>query len=214
MKQEFIKRLLSSLILLPLVIYFALKGSILFNSFLIICLLITFYEWNRLSKKIYFKILGFIFLLLSFISVHKLRNEFNSDYEIFFMIIIICVSTDIGGYFFGKLFGGPKLTKLSPKKTYSGMVGGFLLSIIFTKFYLSYFLIGSNIIPNNIIIFIFLASLVSQMGDIFISYFKRSAKLKDTGKIIPGHGGLLDRIDGMIFTFPFAYIILSMKILH
>ena len=123
----------------------------------------------------------------------------------FFFVILICVSTDVGGYCFGKFFKGPKLTKISPNKTYAGMIGGYFLS-------LSSLLIIINIMDyNHIITRLFLITIlistVSQVGDIIISYFKRLSKIKNTGKIIPGHGGLLDRIDGMIFSFPIYYIV-------
>jgi phosphatidate cytidylyltransferase len=166
-----------------------------------------------MTKKKSYNIFGFIFLIFSFYSIFKLRNDFNGDYYYLLIVTIICVSTDIGGYIFGKLFKGPKITKISPKKTYSGMIGSFLLSIIFINFLLSSSnLIKSIILTKETFIFILLVSAVSQIGDIMISYFKRLSKIKDTGKILPGHGGLLDRIDGMIFAFPFSYLILSTDI--
>ena len=106
---------------------------------------------------------------------------------------------------FGKIFKGPKLIKISPKKTYSGVIGGYLMSIIL--YYLFINLNYGDKINSNDFVFILLISTISQLGDITISYFKRLSKIKDTGKILPGHGGLLDRIDGMIFAFPVAYII-------
>jgi phosphatidate cytidylyltransferase len=128
--------------------------------------------------------------------------------------VLICISTDIGGYIFGKIFKGPKLTKISPKKTYSGMIGGYILSIIILSVFFtsSYVFTEPKDITTDIFIFILLVSTISQIGDIIISYFKRLSKIKDTGKIIPGHGGLLDRIDGMIFAFPFSYVILTINI--
>ena len=214
MSKEFLKRIASSIILIPLVLFFVIKGSFFFNFFLIFTLLITFYEWNKMISNFFYKILGFIFILLSFYSVFKLRNDFDGLYEILLLIIIICVATDVGGYFFGKIFKGPKLTKYSPNKTYAGMIGGFVSSIILSLIYIDIVFIDEQMLPNKIIIFIFLVSLISQLGDILISYFKRLSKIKDTGKIIPGHGGLLDRIDGMIFAFPFSYVILLTKIFH
>jgi phosphatidate cytidylyltransferase len=121
------------------------------------------------------------------------------------LITIICISTDIGGYVFGKIFKGPKLTKFSPNKTYAGMIGGYLLSIISAIFFNNFYF--TEEIQIKWFIFVILISTTSQLGDIIISYFKRLSKIKDTGKIIPGHGGLLDRIDGMIFAFPFSYLI-------
>ena len=157
-----------------------------------------------------YKIIGFIFLSFSFYSIYKLRNDFDGEYLVILIITLICVSTDIGGYVFGKIFKGPKLTKLSPNKTFAGMIGGFFLSFTSVIFYFKYLTLSNSIVySQNIIVLIFLISSVSQIGDIVISYFKRESKIKDTGKIIPGHGGLLDRIDGMVFAFPFSYIILS-----
>ena len=132
-------------------------------------------------------------------------------------IILICVFTDIGGYIFGKFFKGPKLTKISPNKTYAGVFGGFLLAVvsglIYNNFYYSEIIIYLETFDNYsvkimFLIFVLIISLTSQIGDLIISYFKRLAKVKDTGKIIPGHGGILDRIDGLIFAIPISYLIL------
>ena len=124
------------------------------------------------------------------------------------LVVIICVSTDIGGYLFGNIFKGPKLTKISPKKTYSGVMGSFLLSLIFSNIFLNY---SSNVkyfdFTKEMFFLIVFVSLVSQIGDLIISYFKRKSKMKDTGSIIPGHGGILDRIDGLIFAFPISYVL-------
>ena len=156
------------------------------------------------NKKPYY-LPGLLFLILSFYSVYVIRANDDNNLEFFLYILIVCVSTDIGGYIFGKVFKGPKLTKISPKKTYSGVIGGYLMSIII--YYLFITLNYGNEINSNDFIFVLLISTISQLGDITISYFKRLSKIKDTGKILPGHGGLLDRIDGMIFAFPAAYII-------
>jgi len=204
---ELQKRILSSLILVPITFFFIIKGSFLFNFFILICFLITSYEWHMMSKKKLYHILGLLFLILSFYSAYEIRTN---SVEYFIIIILICIFTDLGGYIFGKIFKGPKLTKISPKKTYSGLIGSYLLPIIFLSLFFdsSYYLYSQDI---NFVTFLFilLISTISQLGDIFISYFKRLSKIKDTGKIIPGHGGLLDRIDGMIFAFPFCYGIFS-----
>ena len=127
------------------------------------------------------------------------------------IIILICITSDIGGYIIGKIFKGPRLTKISPNKTYAGVFGSFLLSLIAGLIYLNYF--GKKELTDSDHLIIFLSilfiSLISQIGDLVISYFKRKAKLKDTGKILPGHGGLLDRIDGLIFVFPTIYILVQ-----
>ena len=208
MKHDLIKRILSSLILLPIALFLIINGSILFNIFLTITLAITLYEWHKMSKWKPYYFFGLIFISISFYTIYKFIN-FENNYIYFLIVTLICVSTDIGGYIFGNIFKGPKITKISPKKTYSGMIGGYIVSIIVLIVFLS-----PITITFNILIFILLVSSVSQLGDLIISYFKRLSKIKDTGHIIPGHGGLLDRIDGMIFAFPFSYLILKLKILQ
>ena len=210
MKKDLIKRILSSVILIPIAFFFIIKGSFLFNFFILICFLISVYEWHKMSKKKSYNIFGYIFLLFSFYSVYFVRHKLEENsLFIFLFILLICISTDLGGYIFGKIFKGPKLTKISPKKTYAGVVGGYFLSIIFANILINF----SELFTNNYVnfgrdefVFVLITSTVSQIGDIIISYFKRSSKIKDTGKLIPGHGGILDRIDGMIFAFPFFYI--------
>tara|TARA_Y100000768_G_C23966357_1_gene678062 strand:- start:993 stop:1643 length:651 start_codon:yes stop_codon:yes gene_type:complete len=213
MIKEFEKRILSSLILIPISMFFIIQGSVFFIFFLSILFLVTSYEWLRMIKKNnLLKILGIIFLLFSFYVTFKIREE--ESFKYFLFIIIICITTDIGGYLFGKIFKGPKLTKISPKKTYAGVIGSFLLSLIAGLIFINYFGKDSTILITEglpVLLIILFISLVSQVGDLIISYFKRKAKLKDTGKIIPGHGGLLDRIDGLIFVFP-ALFVLSLKI--
>ena len=208
--KELQKRIFSSLILVPITLFFIIKGGFLFNFFILICFLITSYEWHKMSQKKPYYLLGLLFLALSFYSAYVIRTDTNSSLDYFIIILLICISTDVGGYIFGKLFKGPKLTKISPKKTYSGVIGGYLLSIIFlTLFIDSSYYFSPQEMNLNYFILILLISTVSQLGDISISYFKRLSKIKDTGKIIPGHGGMLDRIDGMIFVFPFCYGIFS-----
>ena len=217
MKKETLNRVLSSLILIPLVFFFVFKGSFYFDFFISVCFLITIYEWYKMNKKKIIVYCGLLFLIFSFYSVYFLRNIYE-DFLIFLLVIVTCITTDIGGYIFGKVFKGPKLTKISPNKTYAGMFGGFFLSIFVATLFFNYltfdhFTLNLNAPPNmsvQIFFFVILISSVSQIGDLIISYFKRKSKIKNTGKIIPGHGGLLDRIDGMIFAFPFAYIFLKL----
>ena len=209
MINEFKKRLITSLILIPISIFFIIKGSIFFIFFLGTLFLATTYEWINMSRKNnLLKFLGIIFLLFSFYTAFEFR--INENYQDFLFAVLICILTDIGGYIFGKIFKGPKLTKISPKKTYAGVFGGFLLSIIFAYVLTS----NSELFTDRYLylgidefIFVLIISSISQAGDIIISYFKRLSKIKDTGKLIPGHGGILDRIDGMIFVFPFYYIL-------
>ncbi len=211
MLKEFEKRLLSSIILLPIAIFFIIKGSTFFIFFLCMLFLITIYEWFKISRKNnLFKFLGTIFILFSFYSSFVVREE---GLKFFLLIVIICVFTDIGGYMFGKFFKGPKLSSISPNKTYSGVIGSFTLSLIFALIFIEYLDIKSIFYNNYLILFIMILfiSLISQIGDLIISFFKRKARLKDSGKILPGHGGLLDRIDGLIFVMPIIYFLQLFK---
>ena len=204
MFNEFEKRLFSSAILIPITFFFIIQGSFLFIIFLSSIFLLTSYEWFKMIKKNnLLKILGITFLLFSFYAAFKFREDNN--FKDFLFIITICIFTDLGGYIFGKLFKGPKLTIISPNKTYSGMIGSYVLSLV------TIFLFFKNNLSIEIIIFItIVVSSFSQIGDIFISYLKRKAKMKDTGKFLPGHGGLLDRIDGIYFALPFGWLILNL----
>ena len=203
MKNEAILRILSSIILIPIALFFIIKGSFFLIFFLSICFFITSFEWYKMTKNNSYFIFGFSFLIFSFLSAFLLRNiSFNE----FIIVILICVSSDVGGFVFGKIFKGPKLTKISPNKTYSGMVGSFFLSIISAFFYTNFY--GLIFWTDNLLLItVILISSVSQIGDLIVSYFKRISKIKHTGKILPGHGGLLDRVDGMIFAIPFAFIL-------
>ena len=206
MTNELFKRVLSSIIILPILIFIVIKGSFYFSILLFICFFISVYEWQKMNVSKLIKIIGIIFLFFSFYTVYEIRVEFKSNYWPFLIIFSISVATDIGGYIFGKIFKGPKLIKLSPNKTYAGVLGGYTLSIIFCFIILKTNLVNKQYLIN-FLIFVFIISSISQFGDILISYFKRLSKIKDTGRIIPGHGGLLDRIDGMIFAFPASYLI-------
>tara|TARA_B100001121_G_C18661587_1_gene609138 strand:- start:940 stop:1605 length:666 start_codon:yes stop_codon:yes gene_type:complete len=219
MEKEFQKRILSSIILIPLSLFFIIEGSFLFTFFIITVFFVTSYEWFMMSKNKSYHYAGYFFLIFSFYTVYSIRNKFGDEGEnlIFFLfILLICISTDIGGYLFGKIFKGPKLIKVSPNKTYSGMLGGYLCSLVMIFLFFEYseilFDTNTKLVPK-VYFHIIIISTVSQFGDILISYFKRLSKIKDTGKIIPGHGGILDRIDGMIFAFPFTYIVYSLNIL-
>ena len=207
--KELQKRILSSMILVPLSFFFIIQGSFTFIFFLSLIFLITSLEWFKMTKnKDLIRIFGLFFLFFSFFSTVYLRQFIGLNFFLF--LIIVCIFTDMGGYIFGKTFKGPKLTKISPKKTYSGVIGSFLMALLFGLIYIKYFGQKSKILmetdPIFIILLIIFISLVSQIGDLIISYFKRKAKLKDTGKILPGHGGFLDRIDGIIFVMPITYL--------
>lgn len=202
--KNFYIRLLSSLILGPFVIFAIYYGSIYFLLLNITVLLLGIYE---IIKNVKQKILIFILLALIIIfifSFYLARGTTYEDLIIFFWILSIVWLSDIGGYLIGKLFGGPKLSKFSPNKTIAGFYG----SIFFSQFSFLILMLLNNFSFNLKYIFIqIILSMISVMGDIFFSYIKRINKIKDYSNLIPGHGGILDRIDGMIFVFIFFYII-------
>ena len=207
MSSELKKRILSSVILLPIVFYIIIEGNILFNIFITIVLFLSIYEFYKFKLNIFFNFYGIIYLLISFYTIFSFRNVIDENSLLYFLIVIItCVGSDIGGFIFGKILKGPKLTKISPNKTYSGLIGSYILSCVFILFF---FLIQNryDLITLNSMLIVIIISTVSQLGDLFISFLKRKSKIKDTGSIIPGHGGVLDRIDGMIFAFPISYLI-------
>ena len=208
---ELQKRILSSLILITLSFFFIIKGSFLFNFFLLIFLCITIYEWHLMIKKKNYHLIGIIFLCFSFYLTYSLRSYSDDKSLLFFLFVIfICISTDIGGYVFGNIFKGPKLTKLSPNKTYTGMIGSYFMAITFSLLLVknSGLMIEKTYEINLEFFFlVILISTTSQIGDLIVSFFKRLSNIKDTGKLIPGHGGLLDRIDGLLFVMPVAHLI-------
>ena len=217
MNNEFIKRLQTSIVLIFL-LSLMVKYSVVLISSLLLIFVISWIEFNNLLENIYkkknfffekniFKFLIFIYLLF-FIKVvinDFLENQPNISWNLLF-VISVCILSDIGGYVFGKTFKGKKLTKISPNKTYSGMLGSFFFVFVFSLIY-SFTI---NFVDLFIIIFIALiVSLICQMGDLFVSFLKRKAKLKDTGDILPGHGGILDRIDGILFALPLGILIIE-----
>jgi len=199
---NFKKRFVTSLLAFPL-IYILLYQKVLFNSLIVIIFLFCLYEWIKIFKKkniIFF--LGLIILFLFIVSLIKIYNLENYNLK-FLWLILIAWLTDIGGYFFGKLFGGPKLIKISPNKTWAGAFG----SIILSQFAFLIFFLDVYYQFNIFIIFsqLFL-SVIGQIGDILMSFIKRKNNKKDTSNFIPGHGGFLDRVDGLIWIIIFGNI--------
>lgn len=209
---EINKRILTSIVLIA-VFFASLSNQIVLFLTLILCFYQIFYEFFNMLNKIFIKKNKFKLYLLSFISLayimfaiikilEVIYNNLFDQKVLLLLIITICIFTDIGGIFFGKLFKGKKLSSISPNKTYSGALGSYLLSTLFAC------LIFKNYLEiNNIIIISFVTSTISQFGDLFISFLKRKSKIKDTGNILPGHGGFLDRFDGIIFAIPLGLII-------
>tara|TARA_B100001175_G_scaffold317200_1_gene333271 strand:+ start:2085 stop:2744 length:660 start_codon:yes stop_codon:yes gene_type:complete len=214
---ELNKRIITSFFLLSVVF-------IAFFNIYLLCFLIIFInylsldEFNNIYKEIYMekKKIRFVYFCIttiymiyfSLVIILFLIQSFEINKLQIMFILLICISSDIGGFVFGKIIGGKKLTSISPKKTYSGLLGSFITSYLIGL--IIYNLLEVKILISlNIFIFIFLISLISQSGDLFISIFKRKAKIKDTGSILPGHGGILDRIDGILFALPVGIIIIN-----
>ena len=218
MAAELKKRIITSIFLFVVIIFCILINKLLFGIVTVVIAYISFNEWRSINYKYfsyqfwnYFlvKILGLFYLFFIFAWTAFLLRGDSFESAIFFIIVLcLCICSDVGGYVFGKTIGGKKLTKISPNKTISGCIGSFIFSIlpIFLFNFQNYLNLYFELLPKNIL-FCLIISLACQLGDLIISYFKRLNNVKDTGTILPGHGGLLDRIDGIIFAIPTVYIL-------
>ena len=218
MKKELTKRIITSIVLTAIVLNCLFINN---HAWLILLVVVSFISWSEffnLVKKIYKKfflrlfllILSFLVLFIFTYSAYKIRS--TSGELIIIFILLICIFSDVGGYVVGKSVGGKKLTKISPNKTISGSIGSFLFSLFPIGIYGLLSIITNQeyfkfALKNEVIIFCLILSLTCQIGDLLISYFKRKAKVKDTGNILPGHGGILDRIDGIIFGVIISFLI-------
>tara|TARA_B110000208_G_C11652138_1_gene388388 strand:+ start:238 stop:870 length:633 start_codon:yes stop_codon:yes gene_type:complete len=203
---NFIFRVLSSLVLAPLFLWIAYINNIFFHLFLSVVFTISLYELKfvLIKKKIFYIFLFFLILAFLF-STLGVRGYSNNSFYYFLWIMLVVWLSDIGGYLFGNIFKGPALSKWSPKKTFSGLFG----SLTLAQFA---FLIPSMFgqgFEYTLAIFLsqFFLAIIATLGDLFFSFIKRSHNIKDYSNLIPGHGGLLDRIDGMIFVMIFAYFL-------
>ena len=209
---ELNKRIITSFFLLTF-LFLSLKFIFILFIFFIFCFYEIFNELFLMLNKIYNKrkrynlyficlfALTYLVILFSFILNLFISNKIDEMIFLYF-IISVCISTDIGGFIFGKIFKGKKLTRISPNKTYSGLIGSFSLSLV-----TSLFIFNNYFNSYEIVLFSIIISSISQSGDLFISYLKRKANFKDTGNLLPGHGGVLDRLDGVIFAIPFGLIL-------
>lgn len=205
------KRIYTSFLLLFTVILI-FKFNAILVYFLIILGVLSILEFINLTKKI--NLNQYILILINsffifYVFVYCLFFFFFSNIEIFKLILFIllfgCIASDIGGFVFGKIFKGPKLTPISPNKTFTGSAGSLILSTIVVSF-LSFFFI--NTLNFKIVLVALITSMFCQLGDLLFSFLKRKANLKDTGKILPGHGGILDRLDGIFLGIPFGFLAL------
>ena len=159
---------------------------------------------DEIYKSIFLDILFFSYIFFV-LSAFFVLSFFSHLKILIFIILLTCIASDIGGYIFGKLLKGPKLTKISPQKTISGSLGSMILSTVILSILIYYF---TNSFEINIFIVGLITSITCQLGDLFFSLLKRKSKIKDTGNILPGHGGVLDRVDGILLGLPLGFIIM------
>ena len=212
MKENLKKRAFTSVLLL-LLLFFSFINNYLLGYVLMVFAIFSVIEFSGIMKIIlkkkkilnFFVNLIFIFYIFYFSTAFLVLSSSVYLKILIFVILLTCVASDIGGFVFGKIFKGPKLSKISPKKTISGAIGSLILSSTFTT-YLIYYL-TKNFDPNIIIIGL-VTSISCQAGDLFFSFLKRKSFLKDTGNFLPGHGGVLDRIDGILVGMPIGFLTL------
>ena len=185
-----------------LIYFLIIMGVLSILEFIQIINIIFKNKFRRILINLFFIIYIFIFCILFF-----LLSNLEGLKLILFILLLSCVASDIGGYILGKIFKGPKITKISPKKTYAGAVGSFLFTLIIMYLFSFYFI---DLQIYKIIFISFMTSLFCQLGDLFFSLLKRKAKLKDTGKILPGHGGIIDRLDGIFLGIPVGFVSLTL----
>ena len=211
------KRILTSIIVFPFSIFFILKGGDYIVSFLYAVLILGNFEVFSVFKRKLSIIFLDVILVISLLSILQLRNDTASSFVLLIWIIILTICSDIGGYTFGKIFKWKKFTKISPNKTVSGALGSFVFSLA-SVFLLGFVMELISGLDSDFFLkpkFFFLAlifSLSAQIGDLTISYFKRLEKIKDTGKLLPGHGGIFDRIDSLMFVVIVANVLYSLKL--
>ena len=218
MQSNLLKRTITSFLLIIILLFGLFYNDLSWKLLVMLFLFLCFYEFynliNRIYKNKFFNLILLflcgLYLYFFYLLLIRIRIEFG---EVTVLILFVCCFfSDIGGYVVGKLIGGPKLTTLSPNITISGSLGSIIFTIIGTFFFVMLLdKIDKNLIQiefsYKIFIWLFLMSIFCQMGDLFISYFKRKAKIKDTGNLLPGHGGLLDRLDGVLLGIPLGILL-------
>ena len=213
MSKEMKKRIFTSVLLISLLIAMNFYSYIMITALVVISIIlwIEFYaliskilKKNKFKDKVLrylYKIISLLYLLFLICFIIVIETSYPNLKLYLIYSVLTAILSDIGGLFFGKTFKGKKLTKISPNKTISGSIGSFLFSLLLVPFFYQE-LIALSIL--SLIVITLMISLVSQLGDLFISYLKRAAKVKDTSDLLPGHGGFLDRLDGVIFSIPFG----------
>jgi phosphatidate cytidylyltransferase len=216
MPLELKKRIITSIFLISLLALMFLYTFVMIISIIVIAIIcwIEFYAliskiFSKKSNKdkifrFFYKVISLIYLFLLVYLILLAKSKYPELNLVLIYSILISIMSDIGGLIIGKIFKGKKLTKISPNKTISGAIGSFIFSLFLLPFFNNYF-INHEIL--NLLIITLSISLISQIGDIFISFIKRKARVKDTSDILPGHGGFLDRIDGIIFAIPMGFLL-------
>mgnify|MGYP001200330104 FL=1 len=216
MTVELKKRILTSLLLLIGLSLMYFYVFILIGALILIGIIcwIEFYSMiskifsnNTLKNKVlrfFFKALSLFYLSCTIFFILYVKS-IKPEFQIFIIYsLLVSITSDIGGFTFGKFFKGMKLTKISPNKTIAGSIGSFFFSIMLIPFFMS---LNSEYSFPYMIVITLLISIISQLGDLFISFLKRKAKVKDTSDLLPGHGGVLDRVDGIIFAIPLGFLL-------
>ena len=218
MSNELKKRLLTSVLLISLLaaMYHYSFVMIIALIFIAIIVWIEFYALiskilpsNNLKDKLLrflYKTTSLLYLSLLVYLIFAIESYYPNLKLYFLYSVLVSILSDIGGLVLGKTFKGKKLTKISPNKTYSGSIGSFIFSLLLIGFFYEELIAYSF---STLILITVLISLTSQLGDLFISFLKRKAKVKDTSDILPGHGGFLDRLDGMIFAIPVGILLFT-----
>ena len=212
MDKELIHRILTSIVILPILFISIFKSGVFLLTLLTFIYLLSFYEIIKNTNNLLFILFSNVLLISAFFSFYNLRG--NTDYSLVILLWILSTTflSDIGGYVFGKIFKGKKLSKISPNKTYSGSIGSIFLSIfslpIINLFQENFF--SKLFVDLYEIKYFFLTifiSVICQFGDLYVSYWKRKIKIKNISNFLPGHGGILDRIDGLIFVLIITFFL-------
>ena len=218
MNNELKKRILTSIFLILLLTFMYLYSFVMIIALVVIAVIIwiEFYALiskilpkNRIKDKslrYFFKSISLLYLTLLVYFIFAIESYYPNLKLYLLYTILVAILSDIGGLIIGKILKGKKLTKISPNKTISGSIGSFIFSLLLTPFFYKELIVYSF---STLILITVLISLTSQLGDLFISFLKRKAKVKDTSDILPGHGGFLDRLDGMIFAIPVGILLFT-----
>ena len=216
MNNELKKRILTSIFLILLFTFMYLYSFVMIIALVVIAVIIwvEFYALiskilpkNRIKDKslrYFFKSISLLYLTLLVYFIFAIESYYPNLKLYLLYTILVAILSDIGGLIIGKTFKGKKLTKISPNKTISGSIGSFIFSLFLIPFFYEDLIVYSFL---NLTLITLLISLISQLGDLFISFLKRKAKVKDTSDILPGHGGFLDRLDGIIFAIPIGILL-------